>query len=76
MLIMIFSIFLNPAQAIKLKEKFKYCQVYDNQMILDLTETCVESTFRPEFKSIAMHILNQRTNKISGIAKQCKKLKI
>ena len=45
-------------------------------MILDLTETCVESTFRPEFKSIAMHILNQRTNKISGIAKQCKKLKI
>ena len=45
-------------------------------MILDLTETCVESTFWPEFKSITMHILNQRTNKISGIAKQCKKLKI
>ena len=75
LLTMLFSTFTNSIEAIMVTQKFKFCQVYD-RMILDLTDTCVENTVVENSKAMSLHILNQRTNKISGTAFQCKKQRI
>lgn len=76
LLMMIFSICCNTVKATRITDNFKYCEVYDNRVILDITDTCKQSTLIQDDKKISLHILNQRTNMISGIGHQCKKQKI
>jgi Chromo (CHRromatin Organisation MOdifier) domain len=78
MLMMIIFMLFDNTGATTIMDTFKFCELYDNNIILDPATKCgeYESLRMKSVSYYNLHILTKMSNVISGKAWQCKKQKI
>ncbi len=72
---LILSNVIPSTTAIKVQDKFKFCELHDNKVIWDLPDSCRFDTIHTKHNQDNYAILSKKTNEVTGPGWHCSKTK-